>query len=163
MMSTLIQKSNQFCRIGSRTGNVKKNRVLCLVILTIWMILLSACGKKGPPVPQTFVPPPVVKGLQIILEDNIATLRWPIPEWEEKGEDFLAGFHVYRSQTAAEKSCEDCPVRFKKVADIQIKNNTSAGSYTEPLETGFQYSFKVSGYTDSGYEGEKSETVTIDF
>jgi hypothetical protein len=163
MMSTLIQKSNQFCQIDSRTGSVKKNRVFFLVILTTLMILLFACGKKGPPVPQTFVPPPVVTGLQVILEDDIATLRWPIPEWEEEGEDFLTGFHVYRSQTAVETSCEDCPVRFKKLADIPIKNNTSAGSYTETLEPGFQYSFKVSGYTDNGYEGDKSETVTIDF
>lgn len=163
MMSTLIQKSNQFCRIDSRTGNVKIHRVVCIAIFAAWMILLPACGKKGPPVPPTFVPPPVVEGLQVILEDNIATLRWAIPEWEEKGEDFLAGFHVYRSKTAAENSCEDCPVRYKKVADVQIKNTTSAGSYTETLETGYQYSFKVSGYTDSGHKGEKSETVTIDF
>jgi len=155
----LIQQTNQFCR----NINVKKHCVFCLALLTALIILFPACGKKGPPVPQTFVPPPVVEGLQIILEDNVAMLRWPIPEWEERGEDFLSGFHVYRSQTAAEKSCKDCPVRFKKVADIQIKNNTSAGSYTEALETGYQYSFKVSGYTDSGYEGDKSETVTIDF
>lgn len=155
----IIKKSNQ-CR---RLLNGKKHHVFCLAMLTALMILLFACGKKGPPIPETFTPPPVVEGLQIILEDNMAMLRWPIPEWEEKGEDFLAGFFVYRSKTAAEKTCADCPVRFKKVAEIQIKNNTSAGSYTEQLEAGFQYSFKVSGYTDSGHEGEKSETVTIDF
>lgn len=160
MMSIFkIRKLNQ-CR---QVLNGKKHRVFCLAFLTALMILLFACGKKGPPIPETFNPPPVVEGLQIILENNMAMLRWPIPEWEEKGKDFLAGFFVYRSQTAAEKTCEDCPVRFKKVADIQIKNNTCAGSYTEQLEAGFQYSFKVSGYTDSGYEGEKSETVMIDF
>jgi hypothetical protein len=159
MSNFKIRKSSQ-CR---RALNVFKHRVFCIAILTALMILLPACGKKGPPVPETFTPPPVVEGLQIILEDNMALLRWPIPEWEEKGEDYLAGFFVYRSKTAADKTCEDCPVRFKKVADIQIKNSTSAGSYTEPLETGFQYSFRVSGYTDSGYEGDKSETVTIDF
>jgi hypothetical protein len=159
MLILKIRKSNR-CR---RALNGKKHDVFYFIILTSLIVMLYACGKKGPPVPETFTPPPVVEGLQIILENNIALLRWPIPEWEETGEDFLAGFFVYRSKTAVENTCEDCPVRFKKVADIQIKNNTSAGSYAEQLEEGFQYSFKVSGYTDTGYEGEKSETVTIDF
>jgi hypothetical protein len=144
--------------------SIRHCSVFFAVLLTAMVIVLSSCGKKGPPMPQTFVEPPIVTGVQVILENNSATLRWPIPDWEEKGKDFIAGFYVYRSQEAfAEKTCADCPVRFKKVAEIQNKNNTSAGSYSELLETGFQYYFKISVYTDNGYEGEKSEAVGIKF
>jgi len=162
MMSILmIQEPNQF----SQSGGVKHPPVFCIAMSMLMMILqLPACGKKGPPIPLTFVEPPSIVGLQVTLEDNIAMLQWPVPAWKEKGEDSLAGFYVYRSQIAfSENACADCPVRFKKVADILIKNNSSAGSYSEQLETGFQYSFKVSVYTDNGYEGEKSETVAAEY
>jgi len=156
----MIQEPNRFfCPDG-----VKRCSVFYAVILTALMIVLSSCGKKGPPVPQTFAESPVVTGLQIVLENNMATLQWPVPEWEESGEDFLAGFYVYRSQIAlADSLCEDCPVRYKKTADIQINNNTSSGAYSEQLEVGYQYSFKISVYTDHGYEGEKSEAVMTDY
>ncbi len=128
------------------------------------LILFSACGKKAPPIPPTYVAPPVVNGLQIMLKDDIMTLQWPVPEWEEKDENALAGFFVYRSQIAlSDTGCEDCPVRFKKAADIRIDNNKSNGSYAESLEKGFRYSFKVSVYTDNGYEGEKSDAATVDY
>ena len=156
----MIQEPNRFfCSDG-----VKHSSVFYAVIVTALMIVLPACGKKGPPVPLTFAEPPVVTGLQVNLENNMAILQWPVPAWEESGGDSLAGFYVYRSQTAlADKECEDCPVRYKKAAEIQINNNKSSGTYSELLETGYQYSFKVSVYTDHGYEGEKSEVVSTEY
>jgi hypothetical protein len=137
---------------------------MCVTVLAALMVLVSACGKKGPPTPLSYVAPPVVADLQISCEDNMMTLQWPIPEWEGTDENALAGFYVYRSQIAlSDTGCEDCPVRFKKTADIRFDNNKSKGTYAEPVEKGFRYSFKVSAYIDSGYEGEKSDVATIDY
>lgn len=156
----MIQELNRFCR----ADGFKCCRVFCVAMVALFMLLFPACGKKAPPIPPTFVAPPVVNGLQVVLENNIAKLNWPVPEWKEKDENMLAGFYVYRSQILlSDTGCEDCPVRFKKVADIRIGNNKTDGSYVEPLEKGFQYSFKVSVYTDNGYEGETSEIVTLDY
>jgi len=147
-----------------RSGGFKNGHIFCVVMLTAFMALFPACGKKGPPIPPTFVAPPVVKELQLVLENNIMTLQWPVPRWEEKEDNALAGFYVYQSQIAfSDTGCENCPVRFKKTADIRIGNNKTDGSYEQRLEKGFRYSFKVSVYTDNGYEGETSEIVTVDY
>ncbi len=160
MSTPMTQAVDQFYR----RGGFKNCHIFCVVMVTAFMILFPACGKKGPPIPPTFVSPPVVKELQGVLENNIMTLQWPVPEWEEKEDNALAGFYVYQSQIAlSDTGCEDCPVRFKKRADVRIVNNKIDRSYAQRLEKGFRYSFKVSAYTDSGYEGETSETVTVDY
>ncbi|MBC2716546.1 MAG: hypothetical protein HF978_14670 [Desulfobacteraceae bacterium] len=145
-----------------RAGGVKT--CYTILVLTALLILLSACGKKAPPISQTYVAPPVVERLQVMLEDNMMTLQWPVPEWEGKDENALAGFYVYHSKIdLSEAECKDCPVRFKRSANIRIEINKSDGSYAKRLEKGFRYSFKVSCFTDSGYEGETSEAVTVDY
>jgi len=161
MMSIpIIQEFNRCCR----ADGFKFRHVFCVAMVAVFMLLFSACGKKAPPIPLTYIAPPVVEGLQVVLENNIAKLNWPVPGWKEKDENMLVGFYVYQSQIAlSDTGCEDCPVRFKKTADIRIGNNKTDGSYAESLEKGFQYSFKVSAYTDKGYEGETSETVTVDY
>ena len=147
-----------------RAGGFKNAHAVCIAMVTALLVLLPACGKKAPPIPQTYVEPPVVEKIQTVLENSMAKIRWPVPEWEGKDENALSGFYVYRSQIAlSEKPCEDCPVLFKKAADIRIKSNKSDASYSERLEKGFRYSFKVSVYTDSGYEGEKSDIVTVEY
>jgi len=136
--------------------------LVCIAILTALMLLASACGKKAPPIPSTYVAPPVVEGLQVVLEDNMAKLQWPVPEWE--GKNALADFYVYNSRIVlSDAGCENCPVRFKKVADIRIGSNQSWVAYVEPLEKGFRYFYKVSAVTDNSNEGESSEIVTVDY
>ncbi len=159
MMSTPItQTSDRFYR----AGGVKDRHTIYFALLAVLIILVSACGKKAPPIPSTYVAPPVVEGLQVVLENHIAKLKWPVPEWE--GKNALADFYVYHSRIVlSDAGCENCPVRFKKAKDIRIESNKSWGSYEEPLEKGFRYFFKVSAVTDNGNEGEPSEIVTIDY
>lgn len=156
----MTQAADRCCR----NAGILNCQTVWFAILTALLILFSACGKKGPPVPSSYVAPPVVEGLQVILENDIAKLRWPIPEWDGKDENALAGFYVYRSKVAlSAEECEDCPVRYKKEADIRIKTNESETSFAERIEKGFRYSYRVSVYTGRGYEGEKSEAVTVDY
>lgn len=147
-----------------RNGREKIGYAVFCLMLAALMIQLPACGKKGPPTPPTYVPPPVVEGLSIVIEEDTAKLLWQMPERDKKNENALAGFYVYHSKTAlTEAECKDCPVRYKKAADIGIENYQADGSYTERLEKGYRYFFTVSVYTDRGDEGEKSAAVTIDY
>lgn len=138
----------------------KKQPLSWTIILVVGIFLISACGKKGPPVPLTYVTPPVVENLAIEVKDNIAILKWPIPAGEGEKENTLAGFYVYMSKRALiEDDCPDCPLQYEKVADIRFEDSSSIGIYEAPLEKGFRYSFQVSVYTENGYEGERSSAV----
>jgi hypothetical protein len=136
---------------------------LCAITLGCMLVCL-ACGRKALPAPVAAVAPPVIKGLQAKIEGDELKLTWPVPEWKTENEDQLAGFRVYRSlEDLAVSTCEDCPRRFQKAAELNI-GKTGAGEdvfYTEPVKKGFRYFYRVSCYTDDDVEGESSETVTI--
>lgn len=129
-----------------------------LVVLVVLMVVLSACGKKGPPVPLTHIAPPEVEELLLVREGNTAILQWRVPAWKQNDKDALAGFYVYQSAEtlSGADDCPDCPMKYEKIADIRIKEAASAGRYEVRLENGFRYFFKVAAYTEKGYEGEKS-------
>lgn len=150
------------CVYRGYCGNSR--HVLCLVIMTAWMVFFSACGKKAPPVRPTYKALPVVTGLQVIVENNVAELQWPVPKWEGKDEHALNGFYVYQSQIAfAGEDCPDCPLRFKKTATVRMEKDNAGGSYSVILEKGFRYAFKVSAFTADGSEGEPSDMVTAEW
>ena len=134
-----------------------------LAVLTVLMVVLPACGKKGPPVPLSHIAPPVVEELSLVREGNTAILHWPVPAWEKNDKDALAGFYVYQSTVALPEAddCPDCPMKYEKIADIRIQDAASAGVYEAPLENGFRYFFKVAAYTEKGYEGEKSAAAEV--
>ena len=147
----------------SRKTDMKRQSVFFVLILVLLLYSL-ACGKKGPPVPPTYVEPPAVEGLQIELTDDTAILKWPVPEWTEKGGNALAGFYVYQARlTLAEAPCLDCPLPFEKIAEIAIPIGKSDIVCPLHLEKGFHYAFKISVVTQSGHEGETSAAVSIDY
>jgi hypothetical protein len=132
------------------------------------MVLVSACGRKAPPMPPTAVEPPVVQKFQAHMEGVKLQLSWQIPECEGNNRNCLAGFYVYGSkENLSEAGCKDCPYQFKQVADIRLDihpiDPKPGVTYEAPLEKGFRYYYKVSCYTDNGNEGEFSKVVTIDY
>lgn len=135
-----------------------------LAALAVLMVVLAACGKKGPPVPLSHIAPPEVEELVLVREGNTATLQWPVPAWKKNDKHALAGFYVYQSKIALSDAddCPDCPMKYEKIADIRIENAASAGIYETYLENGFRYFFKVAAYTEKGYEGEKSAAAATE-
>jgi hypothetical protein len=81
-------------------------------------------------------------------------LTWSIPREKEKVISDPSGFIVHRSKMPlSESDCKNCPVLFKRVADIPIEVKASerlekgSMTYTETLEKGYRYIYKVIGYT----------------
>ncbi len=142
--------------------------VLCILMGTACLFFVSACGRKAPPMPPSAIEPPVVKKFQAHMEGINLRLSWPVPKWEGNNSNKLAGFFVYGAkENPVAADCKDCPYQFKRVADLRI-DVQSIGTdkritYEAPLEKGFRYYYKVSCYTDNGYEGEVSKVVTIDY
>jgi len=143
--------------------------ILVFSILAALTFLLSGCGRKAPPVPPGRIPPPIVNDLSRQMEENTLKLTWSIPKHEGKRPRKLKGVRVYRSkEPVSEAACPDCPKQFKRVADIPIVEwNDTAGkkkavmTYSESLEKGYRFIYKVAVYNRDGNTGGDSNTVDL--
>jgi hypothetical protein len=144
--------------------NFDTHLILPFSILIIFVLLVLGCGKKAPPVPPRQKKPPAVNDLRASIDGDILKLTWTIPR--EKGTIMpsLSGFIVYRSKMLLSGSdCKNCPVPFKRVADIPIEAKDPEymkkgnSTYTETVEKGYRYVYKVIVYkkgvtsSDSNY------------
>jgi len=140
--------------------------VLPVSILISVAFLFIGCGRKGPPMPPRQAQPSVINDLASSIEGDFLQLTWAIPGDDRKRPAALSGFIVHRSKTSVSApECEDCPILFQRVADIPIQAERLADLekgvtvYTETLEKGFRYTYKVTVYTDTGFHGRDSNIV----
>jgi predicted small lipoprotein YifL len=138
-------------------------RAILFMIFAAFLLPLSACGKKGPPVPPSSSGPPAIVGPEITRDENLMTLTWRVAAHEDELETVPGGFYVYRARIALSGGCLDCPWQFERAAEVPVENAQIRTTYTELLEKGFRYGYKVSAYTDGGNEGEASVIVAVDF
>ncbi len=138
---------------------------LTLIVLTLAFVLFG-CGKKALPKPPRRIPPPAINDLTSNIEKDMLKLTWTIPEEKESVESGLSGFVVYRSKRLfSESECLNCPVLFKRIADIPIKAKGSGNlkkdiiTYNEILEKGYRYIYKVTVYADNGATGGDSNQI----
>ncbi len=98
------------------------------------------------------------------MEGDILRLMWSIPQTDGKPAPEVTGFVVYRSKTILTDACQKCPDRFRQVADVVIGSKESRKKpliYTETLESGYEYRYKVTAYTRKRFMGEESNIVSI--
>jgi hypothetical protein len=138
----------------------------CMALVPL-LVLFTGCGRKAPPLPPTGVPPPMVQEIDAQVIDGNLVLTWKSPEPKEGGSR-LVEFYVYRSkERLSEGFCEACPVRFAKVAEVYFDALTARfrthETYSEALEKGYRYQYKVSCSTEDGEEGEASAPVAVDY
>ena len=127
------------------------------------------CGQKGPPQPPHRPLPPAVKDLSYVVHNQIVELSWTVPGVESNKASPPAAVKVFRSRlTTEEASCENCPVRYSVSADIPIHQKRSDRSksirmsYTEFVEPGYRYIYKVAVFDEYGIGGEDSNIVKFD-
>lgn len=138
--------------------------ILQLSILSIFVLFVSGCGKKAPPVPPHQKKSHAVNDLHANIDGDMLKLTWTIPR--EKGEIMprLSDFIVYRSKMLhSDSDCKNCPVLFKRVANIPIEVRASGYmkkdtiTFPKSLEKGYRYIYKVIVYrkgitsSDSNY------------
>ena len=141
-----------------------------LLVLAGSSLLWIGCGKKGPPRPPRRPLPPAVKDLEYTVHNDIVKLSWTVPGKEEgRSAAPPAAVKVFRSCLSAEDaSCENCPIRFAVSADIPIHKQRSEKSqpirmsYTEFVETGYHYVYKVTVFDENGIGGKGSNIVRFD-
>ena len=139
--------------------------IIQILIIVAFSIFLSGCGKKAPPKPPRQEKPPIVNDLSYSLDGYKLKLTWTISEVKEKVKSGLGGFYVFRSKKLVLGSdCKNCPKMFKRVADIPLKDNSGNSGkdiikYTEAIEKGNRYIYKVVVYTNNGVIGGDSNQI----
>lgn len=140
--------------------------IFAFVGLNLWWI---GCGQKGPPRPPQRPLPPAVKDLSYVVYHQMVELSWTVPGVENHKASPAAAVKVFRSRlTTAEASCENCPVRYSVSADIPIhqkrsdRSKSSRMSYTELVEPGYRYIYKVTVFDEYGIGGKDSNIVKFD-
>ena len=128
-----------------------------VLLLLAGVLLVSACGKKGPPIPPRAVAPPAVGDLAEQIQGDQVTLTWSAPKGKRRATAGLAGFFVYRSKTAATKEeCKDCPVFFTRVATVSYTDTEDPFTYVETLDQGFRYIYKVNVFGTGLVSGDSN-------
>jgi predicted small lipoprotein YifL len=143
--------------------------IVQILIIVVFSIFLSGCGKKAPPNPPRQEKPPIVDDLSHSLDGNKLQLTWTIPEVKEKVKSGLCGFYVFRfKKSVSEPDCKNCPKIFKRVVDIFPEDMGNSGKdriikYAEALEKGYRYIYKVVIYTNNGVMGKDSNMVDFTY
>jgi len=142
-----------------------KDLILQSSLLITFALSLSVCGRKAPPIPPSQIQPPAVNDLSASIDGDTLKLTWSTPKEKGKVTSGLSGFIVYRSKMLhSESDCTDCPMLFRRVADIPIEVKGSGDlkkghmRHYETLEKGYRYIYKVIGYS-KGVTGSDSNYV----
>jgi hypothetical protein len=132
--------------------------------------ILVACGNKGPPEPPSGDRPPKVVDLDYSISDKGIKISWTVPKTNEKAKSPATGFLIYRSkQTRIESDCPNCPIRFEVIGNIPIRGAALDSAelpkmvYTETIEAGYRYVYKVRAYDEDGIAGKDSNFVDFSF
>jgi hypothetical protein len=148
-----------------------QERWLAFLFLTLvgMSFLWGGCGKKGPPRPPQRQSPPAVRDLSYAVDNQIVELRWTVQGADGRSASAPVGYKVFRSKLSAEESkCEKCPIRFAEIGDVPIQMKRSETSkptrmrFTEVLEPGYRYIYKVIVYDEDGMGSKDSNTVKFD-
>ena len=132
--------------------------------------LWLGCGKKGAPRPPQQPLPAAVKDLSYRIDNDMVKLSWTVPGADDRSASYPAAVKLFRfKQSAEESNCEKCPIRFNEIADLPVqmkrseKSRSSTMSFTEVLERGYRYIYKVVVYNKDGIGGKDSNTIEFSF
>jgi hypothetical protein len=152
-------------------ANVGILALLTLVSIT-WMtstFMLSGCGRKGSPKPPSGNRPPAVIDLDYSIRENTIKLSWTIPKTSDKAKSSATGFLIYRAkQSSVEADCPNCPIHFLKIGDVLVRGDASGRPeppvvFSQTIEPGYRYIYKVKAYNDDDVAGEDSNLIDFTY
>jgi hypothetical protein len=125
------------------------------IALLVFGVVLSGCGKKGPPEmiekSQEIIKP--VENLKYQVSNNNILLSW-----ESNYKTAINGFEMFMAKQDIEK-CKGCPVVFIKIDFLSPDVN----EYQKDLKKGYRYFFKIVTTVRDNIKSKDSETIKIEF
>jgi len=135
-------------------------RRVWFLMLLCTLILVGACGKKGPPRPPKAPGLPVVQDLRAAVEGGSVRLTWTRPA----GSKGVAGFIIERSGPAKD-GCPECPRSYGEVRKLPAETEAAEfEAVDESLPGKGRFFYRVIPYNARGQKGaESAETlVTVE-
>ena len=132
--------------------------VIAIMAALLLALLASACGRKAMPVAPGLAVPPRVTDLSAQQEGDTVYLSWSV----EAGA-LVEVFRVFRDRQAlVNNPCPSCPPDFKPVGRVAVEARDGAvtGRYGETIESGYRYTYYVTGY-NGGAAGPPSNHLVI--
>ena len=151
----------------SKAGHARALTLAAMLWLAVTM-MIGGCGKKAPPEPPSGNKPPQVRDLAYSITGNTIKLSWTVPETTVKAKTTVSGFLIYRyQQPTIQRECPNCPVIFKQIGDVPARGAGQASLqpliFTQTIEPGYRYIFKVKAYDDRGIGSRDSNFVEFMF
>jgi len=141
---------------------LRKNRLI-FAALSLALLALFACGKKGPPRPKGLPVPTTINDLRGDVKDGLLFLSFSIPRKNRDGTDVkdLAGFRIM-------KSCGPCGGAFELWKDIRLADkqgytirNGRLYTYDNDLQVGFAHGYRVYPVNNKGIQMDGSNVFSI--
>ncbi len=157
-------------KISKVSKNLPAMMAMAVLIGLTASVMMWGCGKKGPPEPPTGSRPPRVRDLGYGISQNTIKLSWTISQPDEKAQLPIRGFLIFRSQQSLiERECPNCPKLFKTIGDVPVRGpgpgqpGETPITFTETIEPGYRYIYKVNGYSVDGIRSRDSNFVEFAF
>jgi predicted small lipoprotein YifL len=149
------------------TGSATVNRLIWVAaVILVSGFSLTACGKKGPPIPPKVIIPPPASNILLTRDKEQIALSWSIPDSLKVDEYHPWSAVIYRaSRSLQETPCENCPLMFAKVAELPILQSDLENrkmTYEDGAKAGYRYWYKIVLVSDDGFSTEDSEAVSVE-
>ena len=155
-------------RVSAKLYILTLATLVCATWITL-VFMLSGCGNKNLPKPPRESRPPQVKDLGYSISEDSIKLSWTIPRTSDKGDSPATGFLIYRSkQSVSEADCANCPITFLEIGDVPVRGGASEGHepsvvFTQSIEPGYRYIYKIKAYDDDGVTGKDSNVIDFTY
>ena len=150
-------------------SRVRWRAVFFLALVAI-NFLWPGCGQKSRPRPPELRSPPAVEDLSYSIDSQNVELSWTVKSADDRFASLPVRCKILRSKLSAEESnCEKCPIQFTAIGDIPIemkraeKPESTRMRFSEVLEPGYRYIYKVIVYDEDGHAGKDSNSVQFDY
>jgi len=138
-----------------------RNEKLLLTSYFLFLILLTACGRRGDPVAITpYKEVGVVKDLKASIRDSNIYLRWGMPEgFPAKA---VKGFIIYSAEVPEEATIAECKCEFMQIDFIMAEKGMSSFEYIDrKADRSKNYMYKVVVEDKDNRMGKDSNIVLI--
>lgn len=140
--------------------------VPCAFFVFCMILLLTACGKKGPLIYPEAQVPATITDLKVEQQGERFLVSWSQPAREEGGGRLydLAGFRLFRREVLPPaEDCEECPTAYRliKVVDVEylrdaVRLDSSYLTSDADLAEGKTYQYKIVSFKRDGTESGPS-------
>ena len=102
---------------------LRASRLALFTMISLALIMMTGCGKKGPVRPKLTTLPEAPKQVTLLQQGMLFVLGWTIPEKHEDGSkvEDLTGFRIRRLTYDAVEGCPTCRDPQTEVAEIELK------------------------------------------